>query len=167
MSSILSRDFENKKRSLKILILGPYKPPSAKKRLTDFRNCLQRRGYNNAKKVEDFPNLPRYDKDPDKHYTLKSRDRVENWAEVLIFVFMCKANNLGVWAELQFTISFVKGKIRDSVELHEKGVALSTQTRGPLKISRMCSNEFSSDRQLCTRAVAFCTNVVYESLWKS
>ena len=167
MSSIFSRDFEERKKRLKILVLGPYKPPSAKKRLVDLENCLQARGYSNAKRVEAFRNVPKYDEDPDKHYTLKSQDKIKNWAEVLIFVFMRKANNLGVWAELQFTIYFVKNKIRNSIELHEEGTALSTQTRGPLKISRMISNEFGNDRQLCDRATAFCINVAHESLWKS
>jgi len=165
MFTIFSQDFEYKKRGQKILILGPYKPKLAEKKLIKLRDCLRSRGYDNARIVKDFPNIPKYDEDPDKHFTLKSRDKIKNWADVLIFVFMRKANNLGVWAELQFTIAFVKMKIHYSVELHEKGINLSTQTRGPLKISRMYSIEFSNDRQLCDRAIAFCTNVVYESLW--
>jgi hypothetical protein len=167
MSSIFSRDFESKKKSQKILILGPYKPKLAKERLIQLSDCLRKHGYENAKRVADFPDTQRYDKDPDKHFTLKSRDKIKNWADVLVFVFMHKANNLGVWGELQFTVDFVKEKVHYSIELHEEGVDLSTQTRGPLKISRMYSNEFRNDRQLCELAMAFCTNVVYEFLWKT
>ena len=164
MSSIFFRDFENKKKNLKILILGPYKPQSAEKRLIQFRDRLRSHGYDNAKTVKDFPDIPKYDEDPDKHFTLKSEDKIKNWSDALIFVFMCDANNLGVWAELQFTLYSVKEKIHYSVELHEKGIDLSTQTRGRVKISRLYSYEFRSDQQLCDLAMAFCTNVVYEFL---
>jgi hypothetical protein len=165
MSSIFSTAFAEEKRIKRILILGPYKPPPAKERLIGLRDCLLVHGYENARIVEDFPNIPKYDEDPDKHFTLKSRDKIKNWAEVLVFVFARKANNLGVWSELQFTLDYVKDKIRYSIELHEQGVDLSSQTRGPLKISRMYSSEFRSDRKLCNLAIAFCTNVVYEFLW--
>jgi hypothetical protein len=165
MSNIFSTAFAEEKKTKKILILGPYKPPSAKERLIRLRDCLLAHGYESAKIAEDFPNIPKYDKDPDKHFTLKSRDRIKNWADALVFVFMCEANNLGVWSELQFTLDFIKEKIHYSIELHEQGVDLSSQTRGPLKISRMYSNEFCSDIKLCDLAMAFCTNVVYELLW--
>jgi hypothetical protein len=165
MSNIFSTAFAEEKKIRKILILGPYKPPPAKERLIRLRDCLLVHGYENAKIVEDFPNIPKYDEDSDKHFTLKSRDRIKNWADVLVFVFIHEANNLGVWSELQFTLDSVKEKIHYSIELHEQGVDLSSQTRGPLKISRMYSSEFCSDRKLCDFAIAFCTNVVYEFLW--
>ena len=165
MYSIFSSDFENTKKSQKILILGPYKPESARKRLIKLRDYLRTHGYKSAKRVADFPDTPKYDKDPDKHFTLKSRDKIKNWADVLVFVFMRDANNLGVWGELQFTIDFVKEKIHYSIELHEEGADLSTQTRGPLKISRMDSYEFDNDQRLCKLSVAFCQNVAYEFLW--
>jgi hypothetical protein len=164
MSSIFSRNFENKKKDQKILILGPYKPPLAEKRLMKLRDCLRSHGYDNAKTVKDFPDIPKYDEDPDKHFTLKSEDKIKNWGDALIFVFMCNANNLGVWAELQSTLFSVKEKIHNTVELHEKGIDLSTQTRGRVKISRLYSYEFGSDQQLCDQVVAFCTNIVYEAL---
>jgi len=165
MPSNLFKNSEKNKRELKILILGPYKPLESKKRLFEFRDCLNLHGFHNAKVVEDFSNIPKFDDDPDINFTLKSRDKIQYWSEVLIFVFIRDANNLGVWSELQFTISHVKEKIRDSIELHEKGVDLSTQTRGPLKISRMYSNEFRDPVQLCKLAQAFCANVAFEKLW--
>lgn len=164
MSSIFSKDFENKKKEQKILILGPYKPPFAEKRLGKLRDCLQSHGYDNAKIAKDFSNIPKYHGDPEIHFTLKSEDKIRNWADVLIFVFMRDANNIGVWDELKFTVRDVKEKIHYSVELHEKGIDLSTRTRARLKIARMLSNEFYGDRQLCKRALAFCTNIVYEFL---
>ena len=167
MSAIFSRNFENKKKIQRVLILGPYKPKVAKERLVKLRDCLQSHGYEGARIIEDFPNIPKYDEDPDKHFTLKSQDKIRNWADILIFVFMRRADNLGVWAELQFTIDFVKDKLHYLVELHEKRTVLSTQTRGPLKISRIFSYEFYSDRQLCELSLAFCTNIVYEFFWKS
>lgn len=165
MSSIFSRDFENKKKDTKTLILGPYKPQLAEKRLIKLRDCLRSHGYDNAKIVKgDFPDIPKYHKDPEIHFTLKSEDKIKNWADVLIFVFMREANNLGVWDELKFTTRDVKEKIHYSIELHEEGTETSSRTRARLKISRMDSHEFRSDRQLCDLAMAFCTNVVYEFL---
>ncbi len=165
MSNIFSTAFVEEKKIKKVLILGPYKPPPAKERLIQLRDCLQAHGYEKAKIVEDFPDIPKYDEDPDKHFTLKSRDEIKNWADALIFVFMREANNLGVWSELQFTLDFVRDKVHYSIELHEQGVDLSSQTRGPLKISRMNSSEFCGDKKLCSLAMAFCTDVVFESLW--
>lgn len=168
MSSIFTRDFEKKKKSLKVLILGPYKPPSAEKRLTELRNYLRSHGYDNAKIVKgDFPDIPKYHNDPEIHFTLKSEYKIKNWADVLIFVLMRKANNLGVCDELKFTTRDVKEKIHYSLELHEKETVTSSRTRARLKITRMDSYEFSSDAQLCKRAMAFCTKVVYELFWET
>jgi len=162
MSSIFPSAFKNQKKILKVLVLGPYKPLKAKKRLFRLRDYLRMHGYENANVVEDFPNIPKYDEDPDIHFTLKSRDKIRNWADVLIFVFMCQAYNLGVWAELDFTIKSVKDKIRLSVVYHEKGTVLSSQTRGPLKIVRMFTKEFPNDPKLFRFAFSFCTNATYE-----
>ena len=166
MPSNLFKKSEEKKRELKILILGPYKPKESKIKLLNFKNYMIAHGFQTARLVEDFKNIPKYDEDPDTHFTLKSRDKIEYWADALIFVFMKDGKNLGVWGELQFTISSVEEKIRDSIELHEKGVELSTQTRGPLKISRMYSNEFQDSIHLCKLGKAFCANIAYEKLWK-
>lgn len=165
MSKMFSRDFENKKRAMKILILGPYTPLSAKQRLVQFKNCLIGSGYQNAMLVEDFPDTPRYHSDPDVHFTLKSRERTKNWADVLIFVFYNDANNQGVANELVFTCLSVRHKLHYSIALHEERIRLSTQTKGPIKISRMNSDEFQSDRQLCQLAIGFCTKIVYELLY--
>lgn len=165
MSSIFSKDLENKKRNIKILILGPYRPQNYKQRLTQFRVCLQNHGYETARLVDDFPDVPRYDPDPDIHFTLKSRDKIKSWAKSLVFVFFRNADNQGVSNELTFTCDLVREKIHDSIVLHEQGVNLSTQTKGPLKISRMCSDKFCTDRALCDKAIGFCTKVVYELLW--
>lgn len=165
MSMIFSDHFERKKKDIKILILGPYNPPSAKLRLIKFRDCLKRSSYQNAKLVEDFSDTPKYDPDPDIHFTLKSRDRIKNWADVLVFVLLCDADNQGVSNELVFTCISVQRKLHYCIELHEQGIHLSTQTKGPIKISRINSNEFWSDRQLCELAMGFCTKIVYELLW--
>jgi len=162
---MFSKDFENKKKAIKILILGPYRPTSAKQRLVQFRDCLKKSDCQNAKLVEDFPDFPKYDPDPDIHFTLKSRDKIKNWADAVIFVFLCDADNQGVSNELIFTCLSVQHKLHYSIELHEQGIQLSTQTKGPIKISRMNSDEFQSDRQLCQLAMGFCTKIVYELLY--
>lgn len=165
MFSIFSRNFENKKRNMKVLILGPYKPPSAKLKLVQFQKRLQDYGYATARLVDDFPDEPKYDPDPDIHFTVKSQDKIKNWAEVLIFVFLNDADNQGVSNELMFTCYLVREKTHYSIALYEKGIQLSTQTKGPLKISRMNSSEFCTDRELCDRALGFCTKVVYEFMF--
>jgi len=165
MSGLFSKDFENKKKSIKVLILGPYKPSNAKQRLIRFKDCLLNHGYEKARLVEDFPDVPRYDPDPDIHFTLKSRDNIKNWADMLIFVCFLNADNLGVTNELTFTCDLMQSKIHWSIELHEEGIQLSTQTKGPIKISRMNSDEFRNDQELCEKAIGFCTKVVYELLW--
>jgi hypothetical protein len=165
MSIIFSHDFERKKKEIKVLILGPYNPPSAKLKLVEFRDCMKMNGYQNAKLVEDFLDTLKYDPDPDIHFTLKSRDRIKNWADVLVFVFLCDADNQGVGNELVFTCISVQHRLHYSIELHEQGIHLSTQTKGPIKISRINSNDFCSDRQLCELATGFCTKIVYELLW--
>ena len=42
MPSNLYQEIEEKKKQLRILILGPYKPKKAKKKLLDLKDCLRK-----------------------------------------------------------------------------------------------------------------------------
>ena len=115
--------------------------------------------------VADFPDEPRYHKDWDIHCTVKSQFHIKNWADVLIFVFLKDSDNQGVANELTFTCQRVLEKIHFSVVLYERGIQLSSLTRGPIKIHKVNSDDFENDAVLCTKALGYCTNFVYQLLW--
>lgn len=165
MTGIFPETFKGKKNKIKILILGPYRPSNAEKRLIEFRKSLHLKDYLNAKLVADFPDIPRYHDDWDIHCTLKSQFHIKHWADALIFVFLKDADNQGVANELTFTCQKVLEKTHLSLVLIEQGVQLSSLTRGPIKIHKINADDFENDTELCHKAIGYCTNFVFQLFW--
>jgi len=161
-----SAEFSNRKKRIKILILGPQRPPNAEKRLYAFKRCLLQSGYDNVKLVADFPDVPKFHPDQSSHFTLKSQNYIKNWADVLVFVFLCNCDNQGVANELTFASLMVTEKLNVSVVLSEKGVQLSSLTKGPINLQKIDSDEFSNDVELCEMAKGYVTNYIYVLYWK-
>lgn len=115
--------------------------------------------------MADFPDIPRYSSDLDIHFTLKSQDRIKYWADALIFIFFREADNQGVTNELTFTCLKVLEKVHFTVVFNEKGLKLSSLTKGPIKIHEIKSDEFKDDTELCERAIGYCTNFVHRLYW--
>lgn len=166
MDKIFPKSFEEKKRRVKILVLGPYRPPDAEKRLKKFRRCLHNKKYKNAKIVADFPDEPRFHPDWDIHSSLKSQEYIRNWGDVLIFVFFRDADNQGVANELTFTCLKVLEKVHFSVVLKEKSIILSSLTKGPIKVHRIKSDVFEDDKELYEKAQGYLTEFVYQLYWQ-
>ncbi len=121
-----------RKSTLKILILGPYSPPEAKKRLEDIREYLVFKGYTNTRLVEDFS--PRKEL-IDKEIFIKSRDKIKNWADILFFFFFKEAHNksklMGVQDEVAIvcedadkvskSVIFIDDKIQNKISRQFRG----------------------------------------------
>ena len=91
---------------------------------------------------------------------------MKNWAHVLVFVFLRGSDNQGVVAELTFASIKVTEKLNVSVVLLEKEAELSSLIKGPIKLQRIDSDEFSNNKDLCELAVGYITNYVYVLYWK-
>lgn len=165
VADVFPKEFERKKRKMKILILGPYKPPSFEDRLRSFRDCLNDKKYDNTKLVADFPDAPRLHKNWDIHFSMKSRVFIKNWANALIFVFFKNADNSGVTSEFEFTHLKAQEKLSVSVVFNEKDLDLSTLIKGPIKVHKIYADDFEDDMKLCEKALGYCTNFVYQLYW--
>jgi hypothetical protein len=147
-------DFLQSKKKLKVLILGAYRPDKALKRLEKLRNCLIENGFEAAKLAKDFPDDRQFSQDLDEHYTVKSRQLIEEWAQVPIFIYFKRAKNDGVTVEITYTCDklhekqsccavFFEGKLED----------FSSQVKGEIKDTKKVSYEiFKNDRELCLLA---------------
>jgi hypothetical protein len=159
----LSDFLQERKRKLKILVLGAYRPNSILKRLERMQQCLINRKFESTKLVKDFPDKKRYDKDSDIHFTKKSRQLMENWAHLLIFVFFLEGENLGVGNELDYMCLKIPMTIQHSLVLLESGIDIGSQVRGTIKLAqnqKLSFEYFQSDTELCTLALGHCRKVL-------
>lgn len=121
-----------RKSTLKILLLGPYSPPEAKERLKDIKEYLVFRGYTNTRLVEDSSQGKEF---TDKQIFIKSRDKINIWADVLFFFFLKEAlydsKLMGVQEEVAMvcedadkvskSIIFIDDEIRNKMSRMFKG----------------------------------------------
>jgi hypothetical protein len=145
-------DLNQHKRRLHILILGPYRPKSHLKRLESLQDCLIARKFEMTKLVKDFPDRKKFSEDMDEHFTKKSRLYINTWAHVPMFVFFKDADNLGVNTELTFTCVNLPDKGKHAVVFFEKGMDISSQVIGSVKIARISYEIFENDEELCDLA---------------
>lgn len=88
----------------------------------------------------------------DEHFTKKSRLCLNTWAHVPIFIFFKDADNLGVNTELSFTCLSLPNKGKNAVVLFEKGMDVSSQIKGSIKIAKISFETFDNEKDLCDLA---------------
>jgi hypothetical protein len=145
-------NFNQYKRRLHILILGPYRPKSYLRRLESLQDCLKSRKFESTNLVKDFPDQEKFSSDLDEHFTMKSRLCINTWAHVPMFIFFKEADNLGVNTELTFTCINLPSKEKHAVVFFEKGMDISSQVIGTVKIAKISYEIFESDKELCDLA---------------
>ena len=145
-------DFNQYKRRLHILILGPYRPKPYLRRLEALQDCLITRKFEMTRLVKDFPDEEKLSSDLDEHFTKKSRLCINTWAHVPMFIFFKDADNLGVNTELSFTCLGLPNKGKNAVVFFEKGMDISSQVKGSIKIAKISFEIFDNDKELCDLA---------------
>lgn len=149
------------KSELEIIILGPYKPRSAKRRLRSLRDFLRSKGYIRASLVEDlsFRNL-QPDEDEDTYYKEKSEYGILR-TDISIFVFFCESPVEGPTVELAFICNNPQAKhcIKRCTVFFERRCykTFSTQLKGTVKFNKMYFGGFSNDDELYELVLATCT----------
>lgn len=96
----------------------------------------------------------------DEHFTKKSRLCLNTWAHVPIFVFYKDADNLGVNIELSFTCLNLPNKTNNSVVFFQTGMDISSQIKGSIKIAKISSEKFNSDKELAALAFGHALKVL-------
>ena len=153
-------DLNQHKRRLHVLILGPYRPKSQLRRLEVLRDCLTARNFEGTKLVKNFPDREKFSDDIDEHFTKKSRFCINSWAHVPMFVFFKVADNLGVNTELIYTCANLPDKGKHAVVFFEKGLNISSQVKGSIKIARISYETFDNDKELCDLAFGHCLKIL-------
>ncbi len=150
----------DKKRRLRILILGPYRPKSCLTKIESLKNYLKATGFENTKLVKDFPDYEKFSEDMDEHFTKKSRLCINTWTHVPIFIFFRKADNLGVNTELTYTCLNFPNKGKQAAVFFEKGMDVSTQVLGSVKIAKISYEIFENQKSLCELTSGHCLKIL-------
>jgi hypothetical protein len=150
-----------KNEGIRILILGSYKEED-RKRLLALREKLIKAGFGQTRLVEEFPDEKRYSDDLDIHFTKKSEHYLSYWADLILFVLFRDSDNQGVLSEFRFCSITRSGLLRYSLVLVEEGVHLSSQVRGPIKITRINTAVFRSDASLHRLALGHIVKTAFE-----
>ena len=118
------------------------------------------RKFEKTKLVKDFPDRRKFSDDVDEHFTKKSRLYIKTWAHVPIFIFFKNADNLGVNTELIYTCANSPDKGKSAVVLFEKGMDISSQVKGSIKIARISYETFEDDKELCDLSFGHCLKIL-------
>ena len=99
---------------------------------------LIEKGFLLTRLVEDFPDEEDVPEDvKDEHFLDKSYYYIDNWAIILLFVFLKAGNCLGVATEFNHMASTARNKCDCSFILSEEGLNLGSLMRGTIRISRV------------------------------
>lgn len=158
-------ELDDYKRKLKILILGPYRPKPCLTNLESLQKHLQAAGFLETYLVKNFPDTDKLSKDIDEHFTIKSRLCINTWAHVPVFVFFKSADNLGVNTELTFTCVHLPNKGKNAAVFFEKGMDISTQVLGSVKIAKMSYEIFDDQKELKSLVFGHCLKTLDKNSW--
>jgi len=153
----IEKEIEWSRQELHILILGAYKPESAKKRLERLRDCLSERGYGNTYLVADYPDDNKSDENWSVYWERKSNELMLH-SELNLFVFFANCSNEGVTDELAYFCSEIK-KFFGCYVICEDSYESDISTRIKAKVERCVlyntTIEDGNDAELCDAAYAF------------
>lgn len=165
MSSHFFKEFADRKKAMKVLILGAYVPKDCEQRLVKLRECLFENGYKNARLVSDFSDVPSFHGVKPAHIVTKSKYYIKFWADVLLFVFFKNGRNEGVSVEFEFACSKVLEKLGVSIVLTEKDLNLSNMILGSVEIQEIKADSFVDGLELCDKLLGYLTNFTHRLYW--
>jgi len=168
--SVQFRDIiETKKSNAKVLILGSYKTLEScglgkdfcKEKLRRLKDFLRAKGFDITRLVEhwiDEDEIP--SESLNEHFRRKSFYYIDNWAEVLIFVFFKEANNISVTREWSHMIESAT-KTKCSIILRHKDLDVGSLVRGDIGAERVREQPFKNEEELREFAYSGCFNILY------
>jgi hypothetical protein len=163
---------EERKKHTNILILGPYKKhesiqlngETCVEQLEKIKKSLQRNGFFKTRLVKDWldeENIPK--KLWDKHFLKKSIHYINEWAEVLLFVFLKEGDHKGVVREWSHMVE-ITDKQKNSVIIRHETIDLGSLIRGDIAEHTIYEYSFNNEDELHTRSFAGAFNVLYNLL---
>lgn len=165
----ISKDLEDRKRDLSILLLGHYKPRKMLKRLEELKDFLRSNGYSNTKLVRDIPDDKRYSDDNEEYFLLKSQINMQR-AEIILFIFFKDGVKTGPEIELADLCSIFPYRCWRSAVIWEKGYKknASAMLKGKIKVARMKTSFFNdyNDKQLHNAALGVLTDFSTKQYWR-
>jgi hypothetical protein len=153
----VGKEIEWSRQELHILILGAYRPESAKKRLEKLRNRLIERGYSNTYIVADYPDNNKSGEDWNIYWERKS-NKLMLHSDLNLFVFFANCSNEGITDELAHFCSEIR-KFSGCYVICEDSYVGNISTRIRAKVVRCTlantAVEDGNDAELCDAAYAF------------
>ena len=149
---------EARKTNANVLILGSYRD----ERLRRLKTFLRAKGFDKTKLVEHWIDENKIPPESlDAHFREKSFYYIDNWAEVLVFVFFAEADNISVTREWSHMIESTKEKCTCSVILWHEDLNLGSLVRGDIGAERIRDYSFKDENELHEVAFSGCFNVLY------
>jgi hypothetical protein len=149
------------KRNAKVLVLGSYRDP----RLGMLKAFLVSKGFEKTRLVKDWideEGTP--EGNLDEHFRGKSFYYIDNWAEILVFVFFKEVDNMSVTREWGHMIDSSKEKCKRSIILSQEDLDLCALVRGDIGSERIRDYTFKDENELCESAFSGCFSVLYSLL---
>ena len=156
---------------VRILILGPYRTQEAFKCETE-KICLNKldrlkaflieKGFPQTRLVIDW--MDEEEVPPasfDIHFREKSFYYIDNWADIILFVFLREGDNLSVSREWGHMVESVREKCERAVVLRQKEVDLGSLIRGDIERERVYEYHFEQEAELQDFAFSGCFNILY------
>jgi len=157
------------KNQVKVLILGPYDEncpkgmiKSCKEVLEDLKQFLISQGFLNTRLVKDWKikrNIPQVTFASLARH--KSFHFIDNWAEILVFVFFENGNNSSVGREFGHMVDSSREKCKYSTILRQNNLDLGTIIKGDINSERIVESQFLDKKELYDYAFAGCHNSLF------
>lgn len=149
------------KDQFKIVILGPYRPPSSKQRLLLLEEYLRQNGFSSACIVENFTNFRSKNNSETiaEYFSAKSLNCILT-SDMAIFVFLRGVDVSGVTSELVSTIHEHGNRLGRVIVLFEGSINyFSSQIIGPIKTHYLLIDEFNNNGDLFEAAYGACLKI--------
>jgi hypothetical protein len=146
-----------RKSNAKVLLLGSYEDL----KLKDLKAFLITKGFNETRLVEDWINESEVPPESlDEHFKEKSFYYIDNWAEILVFVFF-ETDHISVTREWSHMIESQSEKCKCSIILRHESLDLRCLVRGDIGAERIREYHFKDENELHKSAFSGCFTVLY------
>ncbi len=133
--------------------------------MDDIKSFLIQRGFIETKFVKDWADEEEVpSKSLNIHFGQKSYYYIDNWADIIIFVFLPNFDNYSVTREWGHLMESTKSKCSKSVILSHTSINLGALIKGDIEIGRVLSYTFDNEIELLDFAFSGCFNIIYSLL---
>lgn len=165
---------EEARSNSRVLILGSYSQSKeakgsgfSEKSLESLKGFMVSKGFVQTKLVRDWTDEQEVPSGSlNIHFGMKSYYYIDNWADILLFVFLPEFDNYGVTREWGHLVES-NVKCDKAIILTHSSINLGALIKGDIESKRILSYTFDNERELLDFAFSGCFNVIYTLMSKA